>query len=570
MLDRTWRSGWTWTQGFLLSLAGLVWIHWIYWWEVPTAMWVIPGLSRLPILASLLLLLGLAVGLAYLGLRRVGRGQSWGGLRRLGVLLICLTAWGGLAELPLWLAQRTHPHAPSGHPVKALFLGIDGMRGDFRTQPEFKSFAGVSYPNVYSPLPATRMLYHLLWGGDPEFYSIATVVPSIEELTGEVNLKLLKDAQARGQKVRFFIDDGGTISISGRTYLFDRVTMPARGWENFVNSNLGVRVPLFAAWLDILRVFPTTNPWTNPAAGLHQTLEQGRGADWVIYHSCLAHQPIFLTRKELGEIQGWWKIPANRFKPFSQLEQIEARDLVEQPPAQDPYQAYQIRIRSILKAWAPIWNQLSKDPDYQDAFRVLTSDHGERFYHATKALRLGGVHGYGLDPWELRVPLVVATPGCAQQQVQGPARALSLLDLRDVTDQLLTTGKVPDPARLASRPFAPARFHTLRDTHFRRSLKEYREYTTEGIIKATYILPEGLWAMIYEKPASERGADVSLAKAEEDHLTVLKPLKGGGAEKTEFKGYDLIAQGDIDEKEFQRLKAIIEKEFFRTPWNPSK
>ena len=132
VLDRTWRSGWTWAQGFVLSLAGLVWIHWVYWWEVPTALWVIPGLSRLPILVALLLLLGLAVGLAYLGLRRVGRGQSWGRLRRLGVLLICLTAWGGLAELPLWLAQRTHPHAPSGHPVKALFLGIDGMRGDFR------------------------------------------------------------------------------------------------------------------------------------------------------------------------------------------------------------------------------------------------------------------------------------------------------------------------------------------------------------------------------------------------------------------------------------------------------
>jgi hypothetical protein len=54
--------------------------------------------------------------------------------------------------------------------------------------------------------------------------------------------------------------------------------------------------------------------------------------------------------------------------------------------------------------------------------------------------------------------------------------------------------------------------------------------------------------------------------ADEDHLTVLKPLKGGGAEKTEFKGYNLTAQGDIDEKEFQRLKKIIEAEFFKTPW----
>ena len=96
--------------------------------------------------------------------------------------------------------------------------------------------------------------------------------------------------------------------------------MPARGWENFVNSNLGVRVPLFAAWLDMLRVFPTTNPWTEPAAGLHQALEQGRGADWVIYHSCLAHQPIFLTRGELGEMPGLVENPRRPVQAPSQLE----------------------------------------------------------------------------------------------------------------------------------------------------------------------------------------------------------------------------------------------------------
>lgn len=565
-LDAAWRSRWTWTEGLLLSLAGLVWVHWVYWWEVPTALWVLPGLSRLPIWAALLLLFGLTTGLAFLGLRRVGQN----GLRRVAVVALSLAAWGALAELPLWLAGRTHVSAPTGHPTKGIFLGIDGMRGDVQARPEFKAFAGVSYPNVYTPLPATRMFFHLLWGGDPEFYSIATVVPSIEELSGDVDLKLLKEAKAHQQKVRFFIDDGGTISISGRSDLFDQVVMPARGWENFVNSNLGVRVPLFAAWLDILRVFPTTNPWTHPGAGLRRVLEQGRGADWVIYHSCLAHQPIFLNREELGEIRSWWKIPADRFKPMNGLVEVRDHHLTQDPPPQDPYLAYQIRIRSILKAWGPLWNGLAKDPDYRASFRALTSDHGERFYHATKALRLGGVHGYGLDPWELRVPLVVATPSHDQRQIQGPARALSLLEFRDTMQQILTTGKAPDPMQWTSRPFAPARFHTLRDSHFRLSLKEYREYTPEGIIKATYVLPEGLWGMIYEKPARERGADVSLAMAVEDHLIVLKPLKGGGAEKTEFRGYDLASQGDIDEAAFQRFKTLIEAEFFRTPWNQPK
>jgi hypothetical protein len=562
-LDGSFRSTWTWGQNLLLTLAGLVWIHWIYWWEVPTAMWVLPGLARLPIWAALLLLLAVALILALWGFRAHGRG--W--VRRSLAVGLCLLAWSALAYLPLWLARPSRSlGTPSGHPTKALLLGIDGLRGDFRDEPEFKAFAGVSYPNAYSPLPATRMLYHLLWGGDPEFYSIATVVPSLEELDGEVNLRLLQEAKKRGQKVRFFIDDGGTISISGRTALFDQVTMPARGWENFVNSNLAVRVPLFAAWLDLLRVFPSTNPWSNPAAGLHQTLEQGRGADWVIYHSCLSHQPIFLTREELGEIPGWWRIPPDRFKPLTELDEIRERHLTEIPPPQDPYLAYQIRNKSILKAWAPLWNQLVNDPDYRGTFRVLTADHGERFYHATNTLRLGGVHGFGLDPWELRVPLVVATPTSGQDQTQGPPQAVSLLDLRDAINRILTTGTIPLPAELGARPFVPARFHTLRDNHFRPSMKEYREYTTEGIIKATYILPEGLWAMVYDKPASERGADVSLAMAKEEDLIVFKPLKGGGAERTEFKGYDLVAQSDIDEQEFQHWKGIIEMEFFKTPW----
>jgi hypothetical protein len=562
-LDRGLRSTWTWRQGFMLSLAGLVFMHWVYWWEVPTALWVIPGLARLPLLVALLLVLGSAIGLALAGFRK--HGQGWG--RRMIATLLCLFAWGLMAEFPLWLAKARTRSTATGHPVKALWLGIDGLRGDFTGAPEFKAFHGVSYPNVYTPLPATRMLYHLLWGGDPEFYSIATVVPSMEELGGEVNLRLLLDAKGRGQKVRLFFDDGGTISVSGRSGLFDQVTMPARGWENFVNSNLAVRVPLFAAWLDILRVFPTTNPWTDPAAGLHRALEQGRGSDWVIYHSCLAHQPIYLSRSELAQVRNWWWIPGNRFKPLSVLNEIEEQHLSQTPPVQDPYRAYRIRIQTILKAWAPMWNNMASDPDYQGALRVLTSDHGERFYHATSTLRLAGVHGYGLDPWEIRVPLVTALPGHDQTHEAGPTQALSLLNLRDVVNQVLTKDAPPRLDQITAGPFAPARFHTLAESHFRKSLKEYREYTTEGIIRVTYILPDGLWAMFYEKPARERGADVSLAMAVEDYLTVYKPLKGGGAEKTEFRGYEMISQGDVGEAEFQKYKALIEAEFFRTPWN---
>ena len=91
--------------------------------------------------------------------------------------------------------------------------------------------------------------------------------------------------------------------------------MPARGWENFVNSNLGGARPAvrgLAGHASGCSPPPTRGP--SPAAGLHQALEQGRGADWVIYHSCLAHQPIFLTRRELGEMPRLVEDPSQPFQ----------------------------------------------------------------------------------------------------------------------------------------------------------------------------------------------------------------------------------------------------------------
>ena len=43
-----WTRDWTGPQAFALSLAGLCWIHLCLWWQVPTALWVLPGMAKLP------------------------------------------------------------------------------------------------------------------------------------------------------------------------------------------------------------------------------------------------------------------------------------------------------------------------------------------------------------------------------------------------------------------------------------------------------------------------------------------------------------------------------------------
>ena len=49
-------SAWRFSHAFWSSLGLMLLVHAILWWRVPTAMWVIPGLNRLPMGLALLLI----------------------------------------------------------------------------------------------------------------------------------------------------------------------------------------------------------------------------------------------------------------------------------------------------------------------------------------------------------------------------------------------------------------------------------------------------------------------------------------------------------------------------------
>jgi len=556
-LCRSWVREWKGREAVGFGLSALLFAHLLLWWEVPTTMWLLPGLRQFPFLLAFPLVLSLSLAYPLQWLLR--RSLTWA---QRGLLLgSWLLGWSLLAGFPRWV-QPPRPMARKGEgPVKVLMVGLDGLRSDTHLD-QAASLQGIPYMEATTPIPATRLLWHVLWGGDPLFYSVGHVGPSIEEFQNPASLELLRSASAHHWRPRFYIDDGGTIGLAQRSTPLDDSLMPAEGWENFVNSNLASSFPLYAVWEHWLKPFPTTNPWAPLDAGLKESLRLGRGSQWVMYHSCLAHQPIFLNRAELWGTGRWWSLSPRRYLPLSSRFQVDAQRLAEADPRTSPFLVYQIRMNSILAAWRGVWNGLSEDPDYRGAVRILFSDHGERFHHVAPGLQLQGVHGFNLDPWELKVALQVAGPGFSDHHGETPRKGtISLMALKDGVARLVA-GKSFDAAFLEKAyPVAPTRYHVVDQKDLVEELAEYRQITDKEIISASYIGPHGLWFTKYERPASERASEVSVAWAEGSQITVLKPLKAGGAHRYTYQGYQLQSVEEVDEATLEAGRKKVESLF---------
>jgi len=556
LLHRPWFRDWRGREALGFGFSALLWAHLVLWWQVPTTLWVLPGLRAVPfvLLFPLIALAALAYPLVWL--RRLAAGR----MAACAATLACwIVLWSSLALAPQWL-PRLKPEARGGtQPCKVLILGIDGLRSDtFLASSE--GYRGLRYANAYTVIPATRLLWHILWGGDPMTFTIGHVAPALEEFQQQHELTLLRDASRQGWKPRFYIDDGGTIGTAGRKMDLDDLLMPAKGWENFVNSNLAVNFPLYASWENSLKPFPTTNPWADMEDGLKEALRLGRGSGWVMYHTCLAHQPIFLTRGELGRAGRWWTLAPRDFQPHPDLSDVTLGDVQRAKTITNPFTAYKLRMASILNAWQPIWNGLAQDPAYKDAVRVLFSDHGERFHNVANGLQLQGVHGFNLDPWECRATMLVAGPGFSDAVEGAPRQAtLSLLSLRAGIRRLLD-GRGPFDAAFFETcyPKAPFRYHTLATSMFGTTSIPYRAEPEKDLAVNTYVSTEGTWFTQYHKSAKERAEDASVGFAEGQVSTYFKPLKGGGAMKSEFHGYDLTSEVKIDEPAFRKAKQDVE------------
>ena len=553
---RNWLREWKGREALSLGLSALLWMHLVLWWQVPTALWVLPGVRAIPFLLifPILLTLTLAFPLHWLWRQR---DASW--LRRASTLTLWLLLWTSSALAPQFI-PRPAPEARGGDQAcKVLMLGVDGLRSDTFLA-HSRNFSGIPYQNAYTVIPATRLLWHILWGGDPMTYTIGHVGATLDEFQRPHDLALLRQAQVQGWKPRFYIDDGGTISLAGRQMDLDDSLMPAAGWENFVNSNLAASFPLYAVWENWFKPFPTTNPWASMDAGLKEALRLGRGSSWVMFHSCLAHQPIYLTRQEMGQTGRWWTLHPKAYEPKSHIASVSLPELLAADPRTNPFRAYQVRMDSILSSWAIIWNRLPEDPAYKDSVRVLFSDHGERFHTIAPGFQLHAVHGYNLDPWECRVAMLLAGPGFSDRAGEKPREtSVSLLSVRDGIERLLSKSGPFDAAFFeSSMPSAPIRYHTLATSAFGVETESYRAEPEKDLAQSAYIAPEGIWYIEYKQSAEERAKDASLAIGEGADSYYYKPLTKGGAMKFHFRAYEFVTSEEIDEPAFQEAKVRVE------------
>jgi len=556
LAHRDWLRTWRGREALGMGLSGLLWAHLVLWWEVPTALWNMPGLRDLPFWLLFPLLGGLALVYPLWWLVRTSR-TAWS--LRAAVLGIWLLLWSMLVWAPRVIPSPRPESRGGSQPCKVLILGVDGLRSDVFLE-HAAAFKGIPYRNAYTPIPATRMLWHILWGGDPMTYTIGHVAPSIDEFRQNHSLSLLKEAMGQGLAPRFYIDDGGTIGIAGRRMDLDDSLMPAKGWENFVNSNLASSFPLYAVWENWFKPFPTTNPWASLDAGLKESLRLGRGSGWVMFHSCLAHQPIFLKREELAGLDHWWTLSPHALEPVPHVDLVTKKMLAKVDPRTNPFGIYRIRMRSILDAWLPVWNRLDQDPAYRGAVRILFSDHGERFHNVANGFQLQGAHGFDLDAWECRTAMLVSGPGFSDRAGQPPREAtISLLGVRDGIHRMLKNQGAFDAAFFEGcYPVAPVRYHTLETSAFGQEPAKFKAEPEKDLAINTYIGPDGIWFTQYDKSVEERAKDCTVAWASGAELHAYKPLQAGGAMEMSYRGYQFISAAPVEEKTFRERKQYVE------------
>ena len=132
---------------------------------------------------------------------------------------VAACAWAALL-VPKHLAKTGLESGPVGHPARVVMLSIDGLRQDTAFQVGLQDFKGFQVHNGFTAIPATRVMWSILWGGDPGHYSVGNLFPAMEEFEGTYPFTLLETAKTQGLKSRFYIDDGGTIALADRTQAF--------------------------------------------------------------------------------------------------------------------------------------------------------------------------------------------------------------------------------------------------------------------------------------------------------------------------------------------------------------
>jgi hypothetical protein len=538
-------------KGLLMGFATLLWLHGVLYAQVPGALGSLPLFGKLPMAMALSLFLIPGVILTLLLLR--GGGVARALLR--GALALIILA--GSLFVPHDVFRRWAPHpTPLGDSERRLALvSIDGLRRDtFEScMPQWKA------PSDCQPVcafPATRLAWNALFGAPIEEMRYAKLIPYQGELNAPDRLALLREAERRGIRTAFLIDDSLTPSYSLVPSLFTTVLEPEGGWRYWFTLGFGTSWPLFSWAQNVVSPIETSNPWCDTRAFYRDVGRQLRFHHWVSSHNCELHAPIVLRLGDLRGLSGWKWLgrSAYSYQPYTGWDQISKDQGVRLGPRASAQRHYSVRAARLLSEMSPFlqdWQQT-----YPRLSGVVTSDHGETFpgiYTQDRQLAstFSGIHGFRLDADTIQVPLHVF--GQTTHHLKHGA-LFSWLDLRDCISAWLES---QEPLSLSTNITSRIiQITAIQPAHLEGGEGSVRQPRAGGLeirelMRTIVLRPNGLWYCGDLDEVSKSHSIFSTALAQGRRLVLYNPEKDGTFYREDWDGDRCLGTRSYDARQVE-------------------
>jgi hypothetical protein len=523
-LDR-WHYSFRRTLGASLGMA--LWFHGVLYVMVPIGLASLPLLRYLPIGALILMFLGGGCLLTWRALAPLPRRNR---ARILLPVLLSLTVLP-FAPHDMLRRWRSRPALDALEP-RLMLVSFDAMRRDTleRKMPQWRLPEDVQ---TITPFPSTRLAWNVLLGADPDRTFREDMVPTLWEAQHPEHLKLLVLAKAAKVRTAFAIDDSLSPCFGLQRNLFDTVREPDGGWKYWLSYGQGTCWPLFSWVQNYLSPIETSNPWNDSAAWFRDLGRLLKSHQWVSSHNCQLHPPILLTLGELQVFDPWrWAVHS----PLAYLTYDSAKDREgdsfhwRETWRSDGKSQYEVRAGRLLNTSIPFLDLWVRE--YPSLSGVVLADHGEGFPVVQNAqghsvTHSSGLHGFGLDPLSVAIPLHPF--GVTEARLQ-PGDVWSLLDLRDSIGRWITSQR---PLALGGNAQGwLVQLVTIQPTHLEQGNSggandHGKGIRPEEIARKVHLLPNGYWySNSLENGTSERDP-VSSAMVTSGKMVLFNPVDSG-------------------------------------------
>ncbi len=553
-------------EGTRIGVATLFWTHGVLFLWVPATLGTIAGLKSLPVGLDLLLLLGLG---ALLILRYFPRQSRWWYLRWVG----CLVTLTGLLYIPHDVFRRMAPSSASlsSKDRRLLVLGVDSLQKTLVDQAYRRGGAPAGVEPVCA-VPATRMAWNSLLGGNPDLILRDILMPYRSEIDNPGRLALLEYGREKGLRVAFVIDDALTPTYGLQPTYFSEIMEPSGGWKHWFSLGLGHTWPIYSWAENYCNPVETNNPWSDTEAFFRDVGRSVQRNHWTNAHLCELHEPIFSRFAELQELGRWtWLLqsPSN-FISYQTFESAQKDRFRKVGKWSDPKEHYLLRTLTILRALRPHLDQWTLK--YPSLSGVLTADHGETHVEITDGqgrflTHLPGVHGFLLDADSIRVPMY---PFGQTKPTLGPGSVYSWFNLRDDIGRWASSKEGPLEMTADEKGWL-IQSPTVRPTHLEGSSQANEEADERGIrpdnlASLVFLTPMGTW-YAEDPPKGKAPWKLSTALARGDRLITFNPIGKGKQMRTEFQGYRPVDSHPVSDEDMAKEVSSFQGHVPK-PWTP--